>query len=368
MSDLRPLLAGKSLGGPASARLRIDGRQYINFFGSGYFALSGMPEIRDAAFRALHEGAPFAQHVPAALCGIDPLFEAVERAASAASDSEACVYLPSGYLIGVVALASLEEPPDLLFLDGNAHYSLKDAATLFGRPIVIFPHGDVQSLRDLLKTQVRPKQRPVILTDGVFPTTGYVAPLADYAREIAQYGGRLLVDEAHAFGVVGENGRGAAELCGVEDITAMGATLSKAYCAQGAFVACSAETAARLRRIPSIIGACAGSPLSAAAAEASLHYVTKHPTLRANLSAMTQYLRTKLRSIGLEVIDSPAPIVSFVYGDRADMIALQRRLFDKGIYIHHSNYIGGGPDGMIRCAVFRDHSREDINELITALR
>ena len=239
---------------------------------------------------------------------------------------------------------------------------------MFGRPVVTFPHGDVQSLRDLLKTQVRPKQRPVIVTDGVFPTTGYVAPLADYAREIAQYGGRLLVDEAHAFGVVGENGRGAAELCGVEEITAMGATLSKAYCAHGAFVPCRAETAARLRRVPSIIGACAGSPLSAAVAAASLQYVAKHPTLRTNLSAMTRYLRTKLRSIGLEVIDSPAAIASFVCGDRADMLAQQRRLFDRGIYIHHSNYIGAGTDGVIRCAVFRDHSREDVDELIAALR
>jgi 7-keto-8-aminopelargonate synthetase-like enzyme len=239
---------------------------------------------------------------------------------------------------------------------------------LFRQQIVTYPHGDVQSLRDLLKTHVRAKQRPVIVTDGVFPTTGYVAPLADYAREIAAYGGRLLVDEAHAFGVVGENGRGAADLCGVEEITAMGATLSKAYCAHGAFVACSSEAAARLRRIPSIIGACAGSPLSAAVAAASLQYVAQHPTLRTNLSAMTRYLRTKLRSLGLEVIDSPAPIVSFVCGDREDMIALQRRLFEKGIYIHHSNYIGGGPNGMIRCAVFRDHSRQDIDELIGALR
>jgi 7-keto-8-aminopelargonate synthetase-like enzyme len=364
----RSLLAGKSLGGPASARLSIDGRQFISFFGSGYLALSGVPEIRDAVLRTLQAGAPFAQHVPGALGGIDPPFDAVERAAAAACGSEASVYFASGYFIGVVALASLEEPPDLLFLDESAHYSLRDAATLYGRTIVTFPHRDAQGLRDLLRTKVRPNQRPVILTDGVFPTTGSVAPLADYAREIAQYGGRLLVDEAHAFGVVGENGRGAAELCGVEEITAMGATLSKAYCAQGAFVACSAETAARLRRVPSIIGASAGSPLSAAAAAASLEYVAKHPSLRTHLSAMTRYLRAKLQSIGVSVIDSPAPIVSFTCGDREEMTALQRRLFEKGIYIHHSTYIGSGPNGMIRCAVFRDHTHADIDEFISALR
>jgi 7-keto-8-aminopelargonate synthetase-like enzyme len=361
------ILAGKIVGGSASARLTIDGRQYINFFGSGYLALSGVADLRSAAMRTLQLGAPFAQHVPASLGGIDPTFAEIERAAAVACGTAATVYFASGYFIGMVGLASIDPSPDLVFLDETAHYSLQDAATLSQRPTFTFPHCDVEALRALLRKHIRPKQRPIVLTDGVFPTTGRIAPLSEYAAALAPYEGRLFVDDSHGFGVVGNCGRGSAEHCGVEHLTTTGATLSKAFCAQGAFVGCTSELAMRLRTIPSIRGACAGSPLSAAAATASLAYVAEHPELREGLREITQYFRTRLRSIGLEVSDSPAPIVSFRWRGRADMLALQRRVFDRGIYIHHSTYIGAGPEGVIRCAVFRDHSREDIDALVSAL-
>lgn len=112
-------------------------------------------------------------------------------------------------------------------------------------------------------------------------------------------------------------------------------------------------------------GACAGSSLSAAAA--SLSYVADHPELRSNLRAMAQYLREQLRGLGLDVPDTPAPIVTFEWGSGADMRSLQRRLFDRGIHVYYSTYIGAGAEGCIRCAVFRDHSRHDIDMLIDAL-
>jgi 7-keto-8-aminopelargonate synthetase-like enzyme len=113
--------------------------------------------------------------------------------------------------------------------------------------------------------------------------------------------------------------------------------------------------------------ACAGSPLTAAAAAASLAYVAAHPEIRASLLGLTQYLRQRLRAIGVDVIDSPAPIVTFQMGNAAAMQALQRRAFERGIYLHYSTYVGAGAEGVIRCAVFRDHTRADIEQLIAAL-
>jgi 7-keto-8-aminopelargonate synthetase-like enzyme len=362
-----PLLSGKQIGGPASARVRIDGREYVNFYGSCYLALSGVPEIRLAVQRTLDSGTPFARNFTPVLGGIDPVFEAVERAAATACGTETSVYFASGYMIGTVGLASLEMPFDLLVLDESAHYSLKDAAKLSGLPSHTFAHCDVESLEAILRQHVHAGQRPLVMTDGVFATTGRIPPLSEYASLLAPYEGRLFLDEAHGFGVVGEQGRGAAEFCGVENIAASGATLSKAFCAQGAVVGCSVATAARLQSMPPLRGACAGSPLSAAAATASLSYVAGRPELRSELRATGDYLRSQLRRIGCEVIDTPAPIVSFRWGSRADMLALQRRVFDRGIYIYHSNYIGAGSDGLIRCSVFRDHSRQDVDALITAL-
>lgn len=363
------LLTGKSVEGCISARIRIDGREYINFFGHGYLALAQVPEIRRAVVRVLEQGVPFARQMPAVVGGCDPIFAAVEQAAAAACGTQAAVYVASGYLIGAVALRALEGTFDVLLLDTTAHYNLRDAAALSECPIFTFNHCDAQSLREVLRRHTCAKQRPLVVTDGVFATTGRIPPLAHYAEVLSPYdGGRLFVDEAHSFGVVGENGRGAAEYCGVEHLTpATGATLSKAFCAQGAIVGCSTAAAARLESLPPVRGACAGSTLSAVAATASLAYVAGHPHLRSDLRVITEYFRARLRSIGVEMMESPAPIVSFRWGKRIDMLELQRRLFDRGIYIYYSTYIGAGSEGLIRCAVFRDHTREDIDQLIAAL-
>ena len=363
-----PLLAGRSVTSAAAARVTIDGQPYLNFFGNGYLALTEENEIREAARRALERGAPFARQFASALGTVDPIFDEIERLGAEACGTEASVYFASGYLIGAVGIASLAQSFQVLLLDESAHYSLQDAARATGLPHFLFMHGDPDSLKDRLRQHVRGKQRPLVLTDGVFATTGYIPPLADYATVLAPYDGRIFVDESHGFGVVGLRGRGAIEHCAVENIATGGATLSKAFCTQGAIVGCTHERAARLQTLPPIRGACAGSPLSAAAAAASLRFVARRPELRSNLRGMTSYFRIRLRELGLDVIESPAPIVSFRSGIQADMLALQRRLFDHGIFIYHSTYIGAGPEGMIRCAVFRDHTREDIDSLIAALR
>jgi 8-amino-7-oxononanoate synthase len=362
-----PFLTGRRVVGPVSARINIDGREYINFFGSQYLALALVPEVRVAVLETLERGAPFAEPLPAALGTIDRDFEAVELAAAAACGTQASVYFASGYLIGRVALASMEPAPDLLFLDASAHYNLQDAAKVSDLPCFTFEHADADSLRDLLRRHVRPHKLPAILTDGVFATSGRLAPLEDYASALAPYDGRCIVDESHAFGVVGATGRGAAEYCGIEERATIGTTLSKAYCAQGAIVPCFSVAAKRLRTEPPVRGACAGSPLSAAAAAASLEYVARHPEIRERIRTTADYLRGRLRCRGIEVVDTPAPIVSFQYGTRAQMERVQHRLFDQGIYIYLSHYLGAGPEGVIRCAIFRDHVQADIDALIDAL-
>jgi 8-amino-7-oxononanoate synthase len=364
----RKILTGRLVTGPVSARMTIDGRPYLNFYGAGYLALSNVPEIRNAVRELLEHGAPFAQQLPASHGAIDPVFTATQQAGARALGTEASLYFASGYLIGSVGVACIEEPFDAIAIDESAHFNLQDAAKLTQRPILTFAHCDADALADVLRDRLRPGQRPLLLTDGAFATTGRIPPLAEYAVVLARLDGRMFIDESHAFGVVGETGRGAAEYCRVEHIASRGATLSKAYCAQGAIVGCSPSSALRSQGAMPMGGANAGSPLSAAAATASLRYVAEHPELRRNLQATTEHLRARLREIGLDVIDSPAPIVSFAYSSRAQMLALQRRAFDRGLYLHYSSYIGAGPEGKIRCAVFADHTAEDIDRLIGVLR
>ena len=362
------MLAGRVVSGAAAARVSIDCRDYINFAGCGYLALARDPALHDAARWALDGGAAFARQISAAYGAVDPAIRDLETAAADYCGTETAIYFASGYLIGAVALHSVDTADSVLFIDADAHFSLFDAARLQGRPWFTFTHCDADALADGLKNNLRPGMRPIVLTDGVFATTGRVAPLARYAAVIAEYDGFLVVDEAHSFGVIGPNGRGAAELLAVGQVSARAATLSKALCAQGAIIGCSHAVARKLRHLPPLRGANAGSPISAAVGAAALRCAKSQPERRVRLAVLTAYLRRRLRSIGIEVDESPAPIVAFRIGDRMLMKSLQRRLFDRGILVTLSNYIGAGPQGLIRCAVYADHIEADLDALVDGLK
>jgi len=345
----------------------LDDRTFINFAGSTYLALGGLAELRDAALEAVRSGLAFSSQLPVAYGSHDPAINDLEITAAAYCCTEAAVYLASGYFIGAAALMSLDTDKSALFLDESAHFSLYDAARLTARPIFTFGHCDPEALTQTVKNNLPPGMQPIVISDGVFATTGRVAPLDQYAAALADYDGRLVVDEAHSFGILGTHGRGAAEHHEVESITANAATLSKAFCAQGAIIGCRREAADRLRRLPPLRGANAGSPVSAAVGAASIRYMQAHPERRLQLRKSTQYLRKRLHGIGIDTGASPAPIVAFQIGDRALMESIQERLLQRGIYVLLSNYLGAGAEGIIRCAVFADHTETDLDALVDEL-
>lgn len=363
----RPLLAGRTVHGPESARLLIDERSYVNFVGCSYLALQTLDELHVAARRAIEMGHPWSQMRSAAQGAIDPLFDELADEGGRFFGQETSVFLPTGYFCGPATVAGLQGRFDAVCIDELAHYSLYDAASLCGCPVHVFAHADADALKDVLRQHAAQLRQPLVLSDGVFATTGRVAPLADYARIAHAAGGLLFVDESHAYGVLGAHGRGAAEHCGVSDAWHAG-TLSKGFCAQGGLLPCSREFAARVRSLPPVRGASAGSAVSAMVAAAALRYARAHPQRREHLQHISQRLKRGLRGLGLDVVDTPAPITAFAVGRHAAMVALQRALFDDGLHVALSNYIGSGPEGMIRCATFADHSEADIDQLLGALR
>ncbi len=359
-----PLLAGRTVTGPESARLTIDGRQLVNFVGCGYLALHQLPQLKDAALRALELGQPWSFIGSAGYGGADPPFDDVASAIGAFFGTETGVYLPTGYFCGLAGVAGLQGGFDAVFVDELAHFNLHDAAWLSRKPVATFRHADAGALHDALKQHAG---RPLVLTDGVFATTGRVPPLRDYAALAAERGGLLFVDESHAYGVVGATGKGAAEHCGTPDAL-HGGTLSKGFCALGGLLPCTSAFAARVRGLPPVRGANPGSAVMAMVSTAALRAAADDPGRRRRLGMLSQRLKTGLRAIGLDVIETPAPITSFQLPSRGEMVSLQRRLFDQGIHVLLSNYIGAGPQGTIRCATFADHSEADIELLLGALR
>lgn len=358
------LLAGKSITGPETGRLIINGEQYVNFVGFNYLALQADPRLRHAAAQALELGQPWSQMGSSGYGGGDIALDDVAAAGASFFDTETSVYMATGYFCGPVAVEAVRGRYDAIFIDELAHFNLLDAAKISGRPYSTFRHRDAGSLEHLVK---RTKGvRPLVLTDGVFATTGAIPPLRNYVQIATAAGGLVIVDESHAYGVVGIRGRGAAEHEGAE--VGHAGTLSKAFCGQGALFPCSREVAIAVRRTPPLRGASSGSLISAMVCARALRIVSSEPERRVRLHELSQKLKGGLRQLGLEILDTPAPITSFTLSSRAEMLHLQQALFREGIHVLISNYIGAGPDGTVRCATFADHTDADIDRLVGSIK
>ncbi|MEM7328073.1 MAG: pyridoxal phosphate-dependent aminotransferase family protein [Pseudomonadota bacterium] len=364
---MKQLLEDRELRGGGTSELLIDGRPFLNFSGCNYLALTNHIELRDAAQSALDEGVGFSRYLVHAYGGNDPYFDAVEQEAAKFFGTEAAVYLPSGYMIGAAGFAAADPEYDVILLDETAHWCLVDAAILTGKPIRYFAHRSPAALSREIE-QLGPGQRPLVVTDGAFATLGALPPLDEYAVLLRACHGKLLVDESHSGGVVGATGRGTVQHFGVEDIAHVGVTLSKAFCGQGAVYVGSLECVERARACKPVRGSNSGTPISANVCAAALKFVRENPDVCAKARDSAEYLRSRLRGMGLDVASTPTSIVAFSHGNFSDMRAIQERLFQDGIYVLHSNYIASGPGGVIRLSVFADHTMEQLEQVANAIQ
>ena len=365
MNAPAPLLADHRIAGGGGRTLLVDGEAYLNFAGCNYLALGDRAELRDAARRAIDDGVLFSRYLVRDYGGYDEAFERVEAAAAALYGTEAAVYLPSGYLIGAAGFAGLRPEYDVLVLDELAHWCLADAAALADAPVVTFRHADIDDLARVLAEQA--PQRPLVVSDGVFATTGELPPLDRYYALAEAHDGLLFVDESHAAGVVGARGRGAVEHFKLGPRAHAATTLSKGFCGQGSIYPGTREAVARARAARALRGSSPGSPISAVVSAAALELVQAEPSLCASLRIKAHSLRGRLRELGLAVPETPAAIAAFALDDFATTRGLQEALFAVGIYVLHSNYIAAGPGGMIRLSVFADHTEADFDRLVAAI-
>jgi len=356
----------KMIDSACGARLYTEGRELVNFGGACYLGLSDIPELQEAARAAAKYGAiaPVPRHYGFSVAPV----EEAENAARAFFNTESAIYFPTGYLFGLVALHGLASRIDMVYTDSNAHYCLKDGIAASGKPAVEFDHLDADDLRRKMNMTLKPKQVPAVVTDGMFATFGDIAPLDEYSRILAPYDGFLIVDESHSFGVIGPNGRGAVEKYGLSrERVLAGGSLSKAFCAFGGIAVGSSELIDALSVWPPIRGSSAGMSAAAAMSAAAMQYAKAHPELLTRLRKLVGELKLGLSGLGISVKQTESPVVAFTLESRERMLALQRFLNVNGIYVLFSEYIGAGADGVIRCAVFADHTEDDVRLLLTMI-
>jgi len=354
---------------PPGPRTVFNGREMDYFCGCGYFGLQGHPELIESACQAARQYG-IACSTSRNGHGNNPILLGLEEAAARFFQQEAALYYVSGYLGNMILLRGLADEYDAIFMDESSHYSVTDAVALTGKPCYRFAHRSADDLKAQLAAHLKPAQRPLVISDGIFPITGEVAPVNDYLEVLADYDGyRVCVDDAHALGAIGEQGRGTYEYLGLErgeNLYCCG-TLSKAFGGHGGIITGPAEFIEGLRRDSSIYRASSGVPNPAAAASTrALEIVGRSPELRRRLWDNVALLKDELCRMGFQLPDNPVPIVLLHSMPGTDLKGLAEALFAKDIVVSHRNeqaYTGVPAGGAIRIAVFATHTREQILRL-----
>jgi 8-amino-7-oxononanoate synthase len=359
----------KRMGSPIGARMIIDGREVDYYCGTSYYALHGDPRVIRAAADALREYGLG----PATKMRVAPIDEVTDLACGF-FEAETVTYLISGYL-GAMALAqALSEDYDIIFVDDRSHYSVFDGIRSSGKRIVPFRHLDADDLSRRLARDVAPKQIPLVMTDGVFPVTGAIAPLPDYADALSAYdGGLLCTDDSHAVGVIGPRGQGTFEYHGLHGARFhLAGTLSKAFGGIGGIIPGDRALAEKIKRLVRVPMGASPPPIPAAAAAAmGIRILNDHPEMRQRLWGNVKRVRDGFRELGFEMPESPVPIVNVKGPPAVDLKHVEQELMRHDIVILHvpPNGYSDAPDvESLRIAVFSTHTDDQIRRLLDTAR
>jgi len=315
----------------SGGRVRVAGRVLLNLSANDYLGLAQDPRLIAAAQEAAARwgvGAGASRLVVGHLA----LHEAVEAQLAVFKGTESAVIFSTGYMANLGVISALMGPKDVIFSDRLNHASIMDGIKLSGASLQRFPHRDLDRLEQFLQKNPEGKRR-LIVSDSVFSVDGDLATLRDLVNLKERYGAWLMIDEAHATGVLGERGAGLAESLGLTarvDIH-MG-TFSKALGSLGGYVAGDRTLIDYLHnRARSFIYATALPPPVLGAIGKALEIVLQEPERRAYLLKEAEGFRQGLKKAGLDTLGSETQIVPVLVGDNARTLQFAARLRDQGL-------------------------------------
>jgi 8-amino-7-oxononanoate synthase len=373
------LRALRTIHGRPAARVTVEGRVLLNLASNDYLDLSGHPQVVAGAKAALDEAGAGAT-ASRLLGGTLSLHERLEAALADLKRTASCAVFPSGHHANTGTLPALLDPEDTVILDRLSHASLIDGARLSRAKLLVFRHNDVEDLERVLH-RAPVTGRRWIVTESIFSMDGDVAPLCEMAFLTERYNARLYVDEAHATGVFGVEGRGVVNALGLEKkVEVSMGTLSKALGSQGGYVAGSEDLVRWIHnKARSFIYSTALAPASCGAALASLALARASDDRRRHLLALSARLRDGLSLItgvtkAPSRIKSPytpferGPIVPFVVGEESRALVLARKLWDAGFYAPAVRFptVPAG-EARLRFSLTAGHTEEDVERLLDVL-
>lgn len=363
---LRSLRAVESAQG---SHVTVDGRRLCCLSSNNYLGLADHPHLV-AAVKAALDRWGWGAGASRLVCGHMSPHAELEARIAAFKGTQAALVCSTGYQANLAAIRGLAGDGDVVIIDKLNHASIVDAARGSGAVLRVFPHRDYDKLERLLQRTADARRR-VIVTDSLFSMDGDFADLPRLVELKERYNALLVVDEAHATGVYGQNGRGLAEMMHVEariDVTV--GTFSKALGGIGGFVAGSAELIQWLvNTAGAFIYTTALPPAACAAALAALDLVEREPQRRRKVLALAARLRSELGDrLGFDLGGSSSQIVPVVLGEADAAVRLSRSLEEAGFLIPaiRPPTVPRGK-ARLRISLTADHEPLDVDQLVAAL-
>jgi 7-keto-8-aminopelargonate synthetase-like enzyme len=391
---------------PQLPHIQIDGKTLLNFSSNDYLGLANHPALKEAAIRSIEK---FGAGAGASrlICGSLAPFHELEIALAQFKQTEAALSFSTGYAATLGTICALLGKDDIIILDKLVHACIVDAAKLSGAKIRVFAHNDLEDLEEKLKwaaanssrTSLPPDEmspspplgekagvrgilpsetkgqgvatpRILIVTESIFSMDGDAAPLCEIVALKEKYGASLMVDEAHATGIIGKNGRGLAEHLGVSaQIEIQMGTLGKALGASGGFI-CGSRSLIDLlvNRARSFIFSTAPVPAAAAAATAAVHLIQSSDgeKLRQKLQTHFAQFRSAIQNPHSAIQSAIIPII---LGNETKAMDAATKLREQNIFVPAIRYptVARGA-ARLRVTLGAAHSSDDISRLITALK
>lgn len=343
------------------AHTTFDHRSVVNLSSNNYLGLTTHPRLRERALKAIEEFGVGSGSVRT-IAGTMEIHMELERRLAAFKQVEAVVVFQSGFAANAGTVSAVLNKEDVVISDELNHASIIDGCRLSRATVKVFPHKDVDAARKVIR-DLPAAQRKLLITDGVFSMDGDLGPLPDLCALAEETGCIMMVDDAHASGVFGKNGRGTVDHFGMHGrVDIQVGTLSKAIGALGGYVAGNRNLIEFLyHRARPFLFSTSHPPAVAAACIAALDVLMEEPQIIEQLWDNTRFFKAGLERLGFDTGLSESPITPVIAGDSAKANVLSDRLFQEGVFAQAIAFPTVARDkARVRTIVTATHTREDL--------
>ena len=355
------------LDGEQKAHTSFDQRSVVNLSSNNYLGLTTHPRLRERALKTIEQFGVGSGSVRT-IAGTMEIHMELERRLAEFKKVEAVVVFQSGFAANAGTVSAVLNKEDVVISDSLNHASIIDGCRLSRAAIKVFPHKDVDAARAVINA-LPGDQRKLLITDGVFSMDGDLGPLPELCALAEETGCIMMVDDAHASGVFGKNGRGTVDHFGMHGrVDIQVGTLSKAMGALGGYVAGNKNLIEFLyHRARPFLFSTSHPPAVAAACLAALDVLMEEPEIIDQLWDNTRFFKAGLERLGFDTGLSESPITPVIAGDSARANALSDRLFQEGVFAQAIAFPTVARDkARVRTIVTATHTREDLQYALDA--